>query len=120
MTIKGGCHCGAIQWQAPVPTRLARCNCSYCDRTGAEWGYCKPDEFKLITTPKRLSAYQLGTYTAVHFHCGNCGCATHGTTPDYSTGKPDFEHPIVAYNVRMAHEFDRSALPVDLHDGRKY
>jgi hypothetical protein len=119
-TIKGSCHCGAVQWEAPEPTKLARCNCSFCDRIGAEWAHCSPDEFRLITAPERLSAYQFGTFTGVHYHCPNCGSATHGTSPDYSTGTPDFDKPIVGYNVRMAHEFDRSGLPVEQHDGRNY
>ncbi len=120
MTISGSCHCGAIQWEAPEPDRLASCNCSYCDRTGALWGHTSVKDFRLKTAPERLSAYQFNTLTGVHYHCANCGCATHGTSPDYSTGKANFDNPIVGYNVRMAQGWDRSKVPVEQHKGADY
>lgn len=118
--IKGSCHCGAIQWEAPEPKKLAICNCSYCDRVGAEWGYAAPDQFRLLTAPERVSAYHFNTYSGTHYHCANCGCATHGTSPDYSSGKADPEKTVVSYNLRMAHGWDRSKLPIERHDGDKY
>jgi hypothetical protein len=41
-------------------------------------------------------------------------------SPDFSTGAPNFDKPIVGYNVRMAYDFDRSGLPVEQHDGKRY
>lgn len=105
MSIRGSCHCGAVQWEAPEPGELTRCNCSYCDRTGGEWAYCQP---------------QFGHFIGTHYHCANCGCASHGRFPRFIHDRADFEHPRISYNVRMAHDFDRSALPVKTLDGRSY
>lgn len=118
--IDGSCHCGAIQWRAPAPEKLSTCNCSYCDRVGAEWAYTTPEQFTLRTAPEALSVYQFGTYTGIHYHCANCGCATHGSSPDYSSGKADPSKTIIGYNVRTAHDFDRSSLPVERHNGAQY
>ncbi|MFZ5747027.1 MAG: GFA family protein [Pseudomonadota bacterium] len=117
MPIHGSCHCGAVQWQAPEPEVLTLCNCSYCDRTGGEWAYCSPAEFRLLTAAERVCAYQFGHYVGTHYYCANCGCATHGRFPGFVHDKPDYDHPRISYNVRMAHGFDRSALPVKRLDG---
>jgi hypothetical protein len=118
MTIKAGCHCGATQFEAPEPTALISCTCSYCDRVGALWAYCKPEELKLKTARDRVSTYQFGSYLVEHHHCAICGCSTWGQSPDFSKGAPDFEHPRVGWNVRMARDFDRSDLEVTVLDGR--
>lgn len=120
MKIRGGCHCGAIQWEAPPATERTRCNCSFCDRVGAEWAYCPPDDFKLLTAPERVSAYQFGTYGTVHYHCGNCGCATHELDPGAEAGAPEPRPKRFGYNLRMAQDFDRSGLPVRSLDGRSF
>lgn len=120
MAIRGSCHCGAIQWEAPEPAELTRCNCSYCDRTGGEWAYCQPQEFRLVTAPERMSAYQFGHFIGTHYHCAVCGCASHGRFPRFIHDRADFEHPRISYNVRLAHDFDRSALPVKALDGRSF
>lgn len=120
MAINGSCHCGAVQFEAPEPTELTSCNCSYCDRVGALWAYCTPDQFRLLTVPERLSSYQFGGYIGVHHHCAVCGCATHGRAPDFSGGEPEFDHPIIGCNVRMAPDFDRSGVEVRGLDGRSF
>lgn len=120
MTIRGGCHCGAIQWEAPTPTERTRCNCSFCDRVGAEWAYCPAEAFRLVTAAERLSVYQFGTYGTVHYHCANCGCATHEYDPGSRPEEAKQRSPKFGYNLRMAHDFDRSGLVVRELDGRSY
>ena len=116
--ISASCHCKATQFHVPEPTELSACTCSYCDRVGALWAYCKVDDLKLKTSRDRVSTYQFGSYLVEHHHCAICGCATWGSSPDFSSGKPDFAHPRVGWNVRMAHDFDRSKLEVKNVDGK--
>ena len=120
MAIRGSCHCGAVQFEAPEPTEFTSCNCSYCERVGALWAYCTPDRFRLLSVPERLSNYRFGSYVAVHHPCAVCGCATHGGAFEFSGGKPDFQQPIIGYNMRMAPDFDRSEVKVREVDGRSF
>lgn len=121
MEIRGSCHCGAIQWKVPEPTEMHECNCSYCARLGAIWAAYSVDQFELVTMPERLGGYQFGTFKGQHYHCPNCGMATHGWSPGWSDdGKPDFDNPQIGVNMRMAPEFDRSAYTIEQMDGKKY
>jgi hypothetical protein len=119
-TIDGSCHCGAVRWRAPVPTEMTRCNCSYCDRVGARWCYCAPDEFELRSAPEQLSAYEFGRRYGVHYHCSHCGCATHTRFPEFADGKPSFDRVRIGYNIRMAHDFDRATLSLRELDGASF
>jgi hypothetical protein len=39
-------------------------------------------------------------------------------SPDWSTGKPDFDNPKVGVNSRLFDDFDLDAVPVTIIDGR--
>lgn len=120
-TISGSCHCGAVRWEAPRPTERTRCNCSFCDRVGAEWAYCPPGRFALVAGEGEAASYRFSTLKVEHIHCPTCGCATHELTPGFGEdGRPDPDRRKVGYNLRMAHDFDRSGLPVTNLDGRTY
>lgn len=113
MTLEGSCHCGKVRFRAPVPDRITRCNCTYCDRIGALWAYCPPDRFTLASDPADLLTY--APNTGRHYSCATCGMVTHGRSPDY--GNPATE--TMSYNVRMALDFDRSGVEVIDLDGRR-
>ncbi|WP_161792433.1 GFA family protein [Croceibacterium mercuriale] len=51
---EGSCHCERVRFQAPTPEQVTRCNCTYCDRVGARWAYCPPDQFTLLGTGRDL------------------------------------------------------------------
>lgn len=118
--MEGSCHCGAIRFEAPVPTRVTQCNCSYCDRAGALWAYCEPAELTLLTPAAAVSTYRFGREVVEHHYCAACGLPTHQHSPDFSSGAPDFDHPKVGYNVRMMRDLDRSTLTVETLDGAQY
>ena len=119
--LKGRCHCGATQFEVTVaPTEVTNCNCSFCSKRGGLWAYYRPEQFKLTTARDRVSTYQWGHYLGQHHHCAICGCGTYSEFPDFSTGKPDFEHMKIAVNARL---FDQDAidieqLPVTVVDGK--
>ena len=110
--LNGSCHCGAIKFQAPTPAEITHCNCTYCDRVGALWAYCDPEDFTLQGDPADLIEY--AQTKGAHFSCGTCGMVTHGRSPDWSD--PSIEK--ISYNVRMDVDFDRSPVPVIELDGR--
>jgi hypothetical protein len=53
-----------------------------------------------------------------HHFCATCGCGTYSVSPDWSTGKADFENPKIGVNARLFDRFDLEAVPVVVIDGK--
>jgi hypothetical protein len=49
---------------------------------------------------------------------GRLRLGTYSETPDWSTGKPDFDNPKVGVNSRLFDDFDLDAVPVTVIDGK--
>lgn len=75
ITVEGGCHCGAVRFEAHVPghVRLLSCNCSMCAKTGFLHLIVPHDDFRLISGADQLASYRFGTRTAEHLFCRICG-----------------------------------------------
>ena len=72
-THKGGCHCGAIEFEfasADVVT-VYRCNCSICQMTGYLHLIIPKVDFKLIRG--NPSSYTFNSHIAKHHFCATCG-----------------------------------------------
>ncbi len=74
-TVQGGCHCGAVRFEADVPraVRLLACNCSMCAKTGFLHMIVPHGDFRLLSGGDRLSSYRFGTGAAEHLFCNICG-----------------------------------------------
>lgn len=129
MTLLAKCHCGQTQIELPhAPESAADCNCTFCSRTGAVWGYFKPGELDIVsdTSGKFYSASGAGNE---HHFCANCGMQTWGVSPDWSSvynddgspkGAPDAmpTSQTFAVNLRLIDDFDWSSVTVEHMDGR--
>ena len=75
MRISGGCHCGAIRFEAEVPAEveLLDCNCSICAATGFRHLMVPHDRFRLLAGANNLTSYRFGTGAANHLFCSICG-----------------------------------------------
>lgn len=76
MKISGGCHCGAVRFEAELPDprpAALNCNCSVCRMTGFLHLVVPHDRFDLVTGREALSSYRFGTGTAEHLFCRHCG-----------------------------------------------
>jgi len=75
VTVQGGCHCGAVRFEADVPrsVRLLACNCSMCAKTGFLHMIVPHGDFRLLSGADRLSSYRFGTGAAEHLFCKTCG-----------------------------------------------
>lgn len=75
MKIEGGCHCGAVRFEAevPQPVEVLDCNCSICVRTGFRHLIVPHGDFRLVAGEEALVSYRFGTGAANHLFCGRCG-----------------------------------------------
>jgi len=75
MRISGGCHCGAVRFEAEVPpaVEVLDCNCSICAKTGFRHLMVLHADFRLLAGESDLTSYRFGTGAANHLFCGTCG-----------------------------------------------
>ncbi|RWQ64541.1 GFA family protein [Mesorhizobium sp.] len=119
MTIKASCHCRATTFEvSQAPQTVTQCTCSFCSKRGSLWAYYTPSQFKLTSPLKNVSFYQSGSKTIKHGFCATCGCGTFTETPDWSTGKPDFDNPKISVNSRLFDDFDLDQVEVVVIDGK--
>lgn len=76
MIVRGGCHCGAVRFEAlirePRP-ELLDCNCSMCSKTGFLHLIVPHEDFTLVSGEGALTSYRFGTKQADHLFCAKCG-----------------------------------------------
>ncbi|WP_265563556.1 GFA family protein [Sphingomicrobium arenosum] len=76
MKVEGGCHCGAVRWQAQLPEpplEVLDCNCSMCRKTGHLHVFVPHGDFLLLRGDDALTRYRFNTGAAVHLFCRFCG-----------------------------------------------
>ena len=71
----GGCHCGAVAWEAELPAAVTAeaCNCSVCERLGYLHVIVPAARFRLLRGADALSEYRWNTGVARHLFCRTCG-----------------------------------------------
>jgi hypothetical protein len=76
MRVSGGCHCGAVRFEAIVPdppVPALDCNCSVCRMTGFLHIIVPHRDFELLGGRDALASYRFGSGTAEHLFCRRCG-----------------------------------------------
>jgi hypothetical protein len=71
----GGCHCGAVRFEAALPQTIEAqaCNCSICARTGFVHIIVPKSRFRLLQGRSELTEYAFNTGVAKHLFCRICG-----------------------------------------------
>ena len=106
-TYRGGCHCGAVQYEFTTDLSGAmECNCSICAKRGALWAFAKPDQVKIVKGDTVLSDYQFGKKRIHHLFCENCGVGS------FSTGNNLFLVITVAAFGVIGYVFKKLDIPI--------
>jgi hypothetical protein len=73
--ISGGCHCGAVRFQATAPAapEVLDCNCSICAKTGHLHLIVPHVDFELLSGADHLTSYRFNSGAAEHLFCQVCG-----------------------------------------------
>ncbi|HEV7346045.1 MAG TPA: GFA family protein [Devosia sp.] len=130
MPLIASCHCGTTRIELPhLPHAAKSCNCSYCARTAAVWGYYEEGELRVLGHEGQQTYSPTGMNQ--HHFCGTCGIQTWGNSPDWASiynadGTPKEGHTpgsmptrrIHAVNLRLVDDLDWSAVTVEQMDGR--
>ena len=71
----GGCHCGAVRWEAETDDDVVvdACNCSICAMTGFLHLIVPASRFRLLTDWNAMTTYAFNTGVAQHLFCKTCG-----------------------------------------------
>ncbi len=71
----GGCHCGAVRFEAAVAdgAEAQECNCSICAKTGFIHIIVPESRFRLLSGQDALTTYAFNTSVARHLFCRICG-----------------------------------------------
>jgi hypothetical protein len=80
VTLKGSCHCGAVQFDVTLTEGFGsarRCTCSICRMRGAIAVTSTPSKFRITRGEERLATYRFNTGSAEHHFCSICGIYTH-------------------------------------------
>lgn len=72
---KGGCHCGAVRYEADLPAHVEveDCNCSICNMSGNDHIIVPASRFRLLKGEDQLTEYRFNTGVARHLFCAVCG-----------------------------------------------
>lgn len=122
MTTLATCHCGATRIELPhPPTEATQCTCSWCTKSGGLWAYYRPEEVRIVRAdhPGRYAPNGFNE----HFFCSNCGCTTHGISPDYTMESLNSDQIPTgrkfAINLKILDDYElMTSLPVSVIDGR--
>jgi hypothetical protein len=114
-TYAGGCHCGAVRFEAEVDLSKggSMCNCSICTKLGAVTTIVKPAAFRLLFGEDSLSSYVWGAKIGQRKFCKHCGVLCFGPGHLEQLGG-DY----VSVNLNALDDFDRGTIEIGHWDGR--
>lgn len=105
MKVQGGCHCGALTYEAEIdPAKVSLCHCTDCQvLTGTAFSAFVPvprDAFRLKGTPRTYVKTAESGSRRVQAFCGECGTRIYAAA--------EFDPP--AFNVRLGTMAQRAQL----------
>ena len=117
-TYPGGCHCGAVRYEADMDLSKGtlRCNCSICTKSRAWLIGIGSDDFRLLKVQEMLGDYQFGRKNIHHLFCKTCGVKSFGRANVGPDGKGMVA--VMLNCVEGLSDAELAALPIMYVDGR--
>lgn len=105
MKVQGGCHCGALRYEAEVDAeKVGICHCTDCQRlTGSAFSLFVPvpaEAFRLVGEPKIYVKTAEGGNRRAQAFCGTCGTRLYAS----AVGEP------TVFNLRVGTMDQRASL----------
>jgi hypothetical protein len=74
-TYSGGCHCGAVRFEADldIAAGTGKCNCTICTKMRLWSVEVRPDAFRLLSGEAEMTDYRGRSDVAHHLFCRHCG-----------------------------------------------
>ena len=117
-TYTGSCHCGDVRFETDIDLSAGtgKCNCSICRKSRSWATVIKPDAFRMLSNPDKLSDYQFGSIQGHITFCKRCGLRpfSHGHVKEIGG---DFVSVNIACLDNVPDE-ELAALPVKYFNGR--
>jgi hypothetical protein len=110
----GGCHCGAVRFEARLPAKVVAqaCNCSICAMTGFVHVIVPEQRFRLVQGQGDLTTYTFNTGVARHLFCARCGVK--------SFYRPRSNPDGWSVNARCLDEADGLDIQIEAFDGQNW
>jgi hypothetical protein len=110
----GGCHCGAVRFEAALPAvvEAQACNCSMCEKLGFIHIIVPESRFHLKKGEGAITTYTFNTGVAKHTFCSVCGVK--------SFYRPRSNPDGWSVNARCLDEADQVTITVEPFDGRNW
>ena len=110
----GGCHCGAVRFEASMPEVIEAqsCNCSICQMTGFVHIIVPKSRFRLLEGQAALTSYRFNTGAADHLFCLVCGVK--------SFYRPRSNPDGWSVNARCLDDADALDIRIEPFDGRNW
>lgn len=113
------CICGQVRLETQrAPDFIFECNCSLCTKSGARWGYYKPDEVNVTgSTRGYRRTDKLPAFSEVH-SCMNCGATTHFVLTEEAIAQHG--NGMLGVNMWLANPADLTGIELRYPDGRNW
>ncbi len=109
----GGCHCGAVRFEAKADwSRALLCNCSMCAKKAYLHVIAEKEDFRLKQGEQALTCYQFGTKTAKHLFCRICGITSYYVPRSHPNS--------FSVNARCVEGVDPESLKIEAFDGKNW
>src|SRR4051812_26497102 len=114
-TYTGGCHCGAVRFEADLDLSNGgtMCNCTICAKLGGVTALAKPSAFRRGWGEDGLASYGGRSEPSARKFCKHCGV--------HSFGVGNVEGPggdFVSVTPKALDGFDRGKVQIRHWDGR--
>ena len=110
----GGCHCGAVRFEAALEDHIEAqsCNCSICAKTGFVHVIVPESRFRLLQGADSLETYSFNTGVARHHFCRTCGVK--------SFYRPRSNPDGWSVNARCLDDAETLDIHIEAFDGRNW